>query len=405
MGYTTENALKIHQEDCIQFKPSKAIMPTEGSRCKFSRVDSTSKHPMTEYHDLEAILEKANEKYGNGSKKIHKHKAIGVGMYNTLNKQYTRFIGEDCLDKYCIYLKDMVRRYAELTSHSKQIKAVPVLTKEEKIKHDECMNCWMCNKEFSKENYKVIDHDHLTGIYRGAAHSFCNLRNKVPEFIPIFYHNGSGYDIHHLIRYLVELRDDFGFLVKPSVIPISTEKFIAFSVQFLVSREQDSKGIMHEKFIELRFLDSFRFTLLSLDSLVKSSGDNFNIMRNILLNEGYTENDIKLLLRKGVFPYEWFDNVSKLNADRLPKKHKFYSSLSGDISEEDFVHANFVWNNFKIKKFQDYLELYLKTDVLLLADVFENFRDLCMKYYKLDPVYFYTCANFGFEAMFKYTNA
>ena len=84
--------------------------------------------------------------------------------------------------------------------------------------------------------------------------------------------------------------------------------------------------------------------------------------------------------------------MEKLSETQLPSKDEFYSKLSDEgISDDDYQHAINVWNTFKCKTIRDYHDLYLKSDVLLLADVFENFRKTCMKHYNLDPAYYYTC--------------
>ena len=111
-----------------------------------------------------------------------------------------------------------------------------------------------------------------------------------------------------------------------------------------------------------------------------------------------------LLIRKGVFPYDWFDCFDKLNVTELPPKEAFYSKLTDEhISDEDYAHAQKVWKTFYMNTMNDYHDLYMKSDVLLLADVFENFRKICMKYYGLDPVYYYTIPSLAWDAMLKMT--
>jgi len=88
----------------------------------------------------------------------------------------------------------------------------------------------------------------------------------------------------------------------------------------------------------------------------------------------------------------------------LPSRESFYSSLMGDIiSESDYAHAVNVWQRFSIRTLGEYSDLYLKTDVLLLADIFENFRDSCVASYGLDPAYYYTVLGFTWDAMLKHT--
>ena len=110
-------------------------------------------------------------------------------------------------------------------------------------------------------------------------------------------------------------------------------------------------------------------------------------------------------MRKGVYPYEYMDSLEKLKETALPPKEAFYSRLNdGGIRDEDYAHAQNVWKTFKMEYFKDYHELYNKVDVLLLADVFENFRDICMTNYELDPAHYYTAPGLAWDAALKVTD-
>jgi len=111
-----------------------------------------------------------------------------------------------------------------------------------------------------------------------------------------------------------------------------------------------------------------------------------------------------LLTRKGIFPYECTDCFEKLEDMCLPPRESFYDSLTGDtISEVNYAHVVNVWQRFFIRTLDEYSDLYLKKDDLLLADIFENFRDSCVSSYELDPVYYYTLPGFTWDAMLKHT--
>ena len=100
-------------------------------------------------------------------------------------------------------------------------------------------------------------------------------------------------------------------------------------------------------------------------------------------------NKFVLLLRKGVYPYEYMDSWERFNETLLPPKKYFYSELNlEDISDKDYLHAQKLWDVFKIKNLGEYHDLYVQTDTLLLADVYEKFRDKCIEIYGLDPSYF-----------------
>ena len=115
-------------------------------------------------------------------------------------------------------------------------------------------------------------------------------------------------------------------------------------------------------------------------------------------------NKFILLLRKGVYPYKDMDNWEKFDETTLPPKEAFYSNLNlEDISDEDYAHAQKVWDVFEINNLGEYHDLYVQSDTLLLADVFENFRNMCLEIYELDPVYFVSAPGLVWQACLKRT--
>ena len=151
-------------------------------------------------------------------------------------------------------------------------------------------------------------------------------------------------------------------------IPTNTEKYISFSLG------------------NLRFVDSVNFLLSSLDKLVKGS-DEFSIINRLMLEE----NKPRLLLKKGIYPYEHIDSFERFGETQLPEKEKFYSSLSGKrITDEEYAHAKQVWETFGCRILGEYHDLYVATDSVLLAEVFENFRKVCQEKYGLDPMRYYS---------------
>jgi len=118
----------------------------------------------------------------------------------------------------------------------------------------------------------------------------------------------------------------------------------------------------------------------------------------------FSNNDLPLVTRKGVYPYDFTDDWCKLEQTSLPPVEDFYSILTEEhVKDTEYQFAIEVWNHFNCQTLGEYSDLYLKVDVLLLADVFENFRDLCLNTYHLDPAYYYTAPGFSFDAMLKYT--
>ena len=120
--------------------------------------------------------------------------------------------------------------------------------------------------------------------------------------------------------------------------------------------------------------------------------------------EDYSELQYNLLTRKRVYPYEYVNSWDRFNETQLPPIDVFYSNLNmSSISEEDYQHTQRFWKEFGIHNLGDYHDLYLKTDVVLLANVYEAFRDTCLKHYKLDPAHFYTSPRLAWKACLKHT--
>ena len=181
----------------------------------------------------------------------------------------------------------------------------------------------------------------------------------------------------------------------------NTENYISFSVKVEVDRYIDKPGNEKVKEIELRFIDSFKFMSSSLDSLVNNLAKGGHQFSGF---EDYNSEQRELLIRKGVYPYEYMNSWDKFEETRLPSIDKFYSKLNmSGISESEYQHARNVWNKFKLKNMGDYHDLYLKTDVILLTNVFESFRSVCLSNYGLDPAHFYTAPGLAWKACLKKT--
>ena len=136
-----------------------------------------------------------------------------------------------------------------------------------------------------------------------------------------------------------------------------------------------------------------------VSNLSKNCADMFPILQRYIESE-----KVPLLLRKGVYPYDYMDSVEKFDKETLPPQECFYSVLNDEhVSDADYDHATRVFEAFSCQNMGDYHDLYLKSDVLLLADVFENFRNVCLKAYNLDPCHFYTSPGLAWQACLKMT--
>jgi len=112
-----------------------------------------------------------------------------------------------------------------------------------------------------------------------------------------------------------------------------------------------------------------------------------------------------LARRKGVFPYEFVTSLESYNTAELPPINAFYNSLTDErISNEEYEHAKRVWETFNCSSLGEYSDIYLKIDVILLADIFKNFRSLCLRVYKIDPAWVYSAPSLAWNAMELFTD-
>ena len=172
---------------------------------------------------------------------MNKHTPSGYSLFTHCSFDKTKnkldyYKGKDCMKKFCKNLKEHATK---IINYEKK-KVIPLTIKEEKY-HNKQKVCYICKKEFNtndKKHYKVNDHCHYTGKYRGAAHNICNLRYKIPKEIPIGFHNGSTYDYHFIIKELIkEFEGNFECLGE------NTEKYITFSTPLKKEIKNNNKII------------------------------------------------------------------------------------------------------------------------------------------------------------------
>ena len=281
----------------------------------------------------------------------------------------------------------------------------PIFGREEKITQASINNCHLCGEgNFSKKNLKLRDFNYYTGEYLGPCHYEC--KSNQPNFIPIFFHNLSHYDSHLFITNLASRISG----EKINVIPNNEQNYISYTKESLVDIIKakeilvDTKKVKLGKdkriFFKLRFVDSLKFLGCSLSTLA----NNLPKDKFYNLEERFDGKLLEMAKRKGVFPYDWFNIIEKLDWESLPAFEDFFSLLLGEgISRDEYEFALEVWKEFGCKTFKDYLELYNEIDVLLLADVFENFREICLENYKIDPAYYFTSPGLFWDAILKET--
>ncbi|KAE9521800.1 hypothetical protein AGLY_017801, partial [Aphis glycines] len=402
-----ETGLTEHKKMCSKNELGRPIMFEEGKENKFIFFKSykkTSRIPFVIYADFECILKpKQTNEFTETSKKpqvsktyiTHLHEIMSYAFYvkvdyNIISEKLMQqfkiptniiiYRGIDAAKKFIENMIDISKKINDI--YQINVPMITLTEKEEK-EFQIAKVCKICLLSFEEnELYKVRDHCHITGKYRQCICFKCNFEITNPSFVPIFFHNLS-YDSHFIIR-------ELGFDDKNiHVIPNSTEKYISFSKEVALR-------------FSIKFVDTFRFMASSLSELAENLLEDKSRFKETL--KLFSNKTLDLVTRKGVFPYEYIDNWSKLNETRLPSKSAFYNSLKDEeINNNDYSHAKKIWKVFNIKTLGEYSDLYLKTDVAILTDVFENFRDLCLSTLSLDPAHYMTAPGFAFDCMLKYT--
>lgn len=398
--FASEIKLNQHSTDCFEVNKCKLRIPDDSSKwLSFQNIQRQLEVPFIIYADIESLLTRVNcnDAYDGapkGAYQQHIPYSIGYYMYCRYDRTksfYRSRANEDCVEWFADELfkisNDIVEPFLNI---SKEI----CISAEEELEYQQSNTCSICNKIIYEDEIKVRDHSHISGKYRGAAHNKCNLLYQESKTIPVVFHN-LDYDMHFLIEIMANR-----FKGKINILPINKEHYISFTKTVVSDPLVDDV----RNAIKLRFIDSFKFMSSSLEKLASYlPKENFKITNNEY-KAAYSIDKINLLTKKGIFPYDYIDSWDKLKSSELPSKEAFYCKLNdSNISDDDYNFAQAIWNIFEIKDMLEYSELYLKTDILLLADVFENFRDTCLKLYGLDPAHYYTLPGLSWDAMLKYT--
>ena len=403
-GFDTPKSLNNHKEYCYNNECVKINMPPTGSFLEFKNFVHSEKAPFAIYADFESLIKPLDvcdpDPKKSYTKKYQKHepvsfvyyiKSFDESVYTSKLRSYikTRESDADAMDTFINWLESDVREIANLENKDM------IFTPENEKEFINALTCWICGEYMG--NDRVRDHCHFTGKFRGAACNSCNLKLRRQNNISVFFHNLTGYDSHLFIKKLGTPEEKENI----DCIPNNEEKYISFSKTIITGQYENKQGETKDKTFKIIFKDSLKFMSSSLGALVNNlPRDAFN---NLL--KYFTPKQAEILKQKGFYPYEYMDKVERFKENKPPPLKAFYSKLSGrGITKKDYKHVWNVWNTFNMKTLKEYHELYNISDVLLLADVFENFRDLCLKIYKLDPVYYFTAPGLAWDACLKMTN-
>ena len=316
--FSKEELYQKHIEYCSTNETVAVKMPPRNTKLKFQNYYKQLPVPFVVYADFECFTKPMNACSPNPEDSYtynyQKHEPSGFCFYikgidtNTMFKPiiYTKKKSTDNISKIFVskLAKVTNKIYNDFYRRSKPLK----LTKQEQISFDKAESCHICKTPLLKD--KVRDHCHFTGQYRGAAHNSCNLQCRKPLILPVIFHNLQGYDAHLFIKQLSGLPGEL------NCIPSTEEKYISFSKKIKVDEYKSKRtGETVSLYFEIRFIDSFKFLQTSLANLVGNlQPDDFINTKEIM------KDNVELLLRKGVYPYDYVTKLEKLSETQLPQK-------------------------------------------------------------------------------------
>ena len=355
--------------------------------------------PFCIYADFECATEKISGSQPSDKKsyteKYQKHTACSFGYkvvchYDDMySGDVVIYRGEDCIEKFMKCMFEEVKNCQSIIRDN--FNKPLIMTKKNEKAFQKATHCHICEKKYKVDDVPVRDHCHVTGKYRGSAHQTCNLKLQISAEkikIPVIFHSLKGYDSHFIINELGDIikkaKETEEIEIEINVIAQNAEKYMAFYINN-----------------NLAFIDSLQFMNSKLEKLASNLSEDAFIYTKKYFTDPVQFN---LMKRKGIYPYDYMDSFSKFNDTELPDIEEFYDLLKDtNISENDYKHANNVWNTFNLQNMGEYHDLYLKADILLLVDAFENFRKTCLTYYKLDPLHYITSPGLAWDAMLKMT--
>ena len=377
-GLKTEESLERHISYCENLDAQRVQLPKFGN-IKFTHYEKMLKAPFVVYADFETFV-KSDEYDESANTFQYQHFEASSFSYVIVNwngeiVREKLHRGENAGKKF---LQSMMEEYNWVRDNLKSSYKPLNLTKNEEDIFQSSKHCHICEEELMDDQIRVRDHDHLTGAFRGAAHTWCNINYRYTSKLPIVFHNLKNFDSHLIVDAL-----EVNMFKNINVIPHNIEKFIAMM------------------FDELVFIDSYAFLTSSLDTLSQNLSDE---QKKPFFKPFFKDDEIELLLKKGALPYEYLSSAEKFNETELPPIEKFFSKLtSKSLDAETYDRLKTIWSVFGCKNIGDFHDIYLRTDVILLTAIFENFRKMSMEEFKLDPAHFFSAPGLSWMAALKVT--
>lgn len=386
-SFKSEHSFHTHYEWCRRGKPQIEIMPT-ASEYMYRSLDNELSPLRVIYADTECYIEKESRV----------HVPAAVGMSEVWHKdsgfvsEYKDWCGENCIMEFLTELEKIAKDQFKQDAVTRRSM---IISPQQQTDFEECTHCPKCKKRFSQKLYKVRDHCHISGLYRGPLCNVCNCRLFMKRrTIPIIFHNLKNYDCHLILKFGIGKFKHW----KLQCIAQSSEKFMSLKARIPVGKTAKGRTI----FFTLSFIDSFQFMSSSLATLAENH-KTLPYTEALKLKTPSLSDEV--LRRKGIFPYSFFSSFEVLNDTTLPPRQAFTNDLTNEeCSESNYEHAFRAWHEFGCKTFKDYLMRYLELDVRILRDVFEEFRRMSLSQDGLDPVHYVSLPGLSFHSAFKMTD-
>lgn len=310
-GFTKKRLLNNHISYCQTHGAQRTEMPTEENKwLNYSDVSKQLKVPFVVHADFECIAEAIStcqpDVCKSSTTKLAKHIPSGftykiVGPNDSVTDDHVTYRGENVAETFVQHMLQVEGQLINILRESKPLK----MLREDEILFQKTTHCHICQKKL--ESDRVRDHCHVTGKFRGAAHNASNLNLKQKERIPVLLHNLRGYDSHLIMQAIGKIKHKH-----ISCIPQNHEKYISFSMG------------------KLDFVDSFQFLSTSLEKLVhnlaKEGAEKFKLPKQYIERKfpRSIKEKLELLMRKGVYLYEYVDSKEKFNETCLPDRSAFF---------------------------------------------------------------------------------
>ena len=390
----SQAAFETHLKVCRPGKPSNIVM--SDNPITFINIQNTTLARVIGICDFETLSEKIYCSICKSykcvcpiaTKKVFAHKPFCYSLVfiDTIEEKIIfkrTYSGMDCMDDFMSTLDGMLDSLREYVSRYEPI----IMTAEDESKYGKAKICDACLHPFQIHDRIVRDHDHFSGLYRGACHNKCNLSRRKGTTVPLYAHNFVGFDGHLIVKKLAKMKNR--------------------RVELLARNRQKIRQIKLDTFFV--FKDSLEFLNASLDSLVKlmkDSGDSFKyIYQHEKINEDSDRRDTRaeMFTRKGVMPYEYASSIDKLIQTKgIPPRASFYSTLTDtSVSEQNYQFAKNFYDEFECSNLLEYCMLYCECDTLLLSDVFLRTRKLLFEKFQLDACKYLSLPSFSYDVMLR----